>query len=62
MGAAGSVDEFVERVGLGKELTTRKGSEWATDVVRVGEKWMNEVMEASTRVNVSFTPGCVERR
>lgn len=52
-GASSSVDEFAERVGLGKEYTTRRGDEWAMKAVGVGEKWLGEIWEGSTRTNVS---------
>ena len=56
-GPAVDIDDFVERVGLGREYTTRTGDEWALDAVGVGEKWMSEIMEGSTRVNVSSYAG-----
>lgn len=52
--AARSIEDFAERVGLGREFTTRWGEEWALSVVGVGERWMGEIMEGSTRVNVSL--------
>lgn len=52
-GAARSVEEFAERVGLGKEMTTRRGDEWATGAAGISERWMSEIMEGSTRCNVS---------
>ena len=53
MGPARSIHEYVERVGLGQEYTTRRGSEWAVSALGLGQKWVDEVMEGSTRVNVS---------
>lgn len=52
-GAARSIEEFIDRVDLGRDLTTVKGDEWALKTVGVSEKWMGEIMEGSTRVNVS---------
>ena len=51
-GASRSIEDFAERMELGQELTTRKGGEWAKNVVKLGEKWVDEIMEGSTRVNV----------
>ncbi|ORX34627.1 Prenylcysteine lyase-domain-containing protein [Kockovaella imperatae] len=51
MGPARDVETFVERVGLGSEYTVRKGAEWATGVLGLGQKWVDEIMEGSTRVN-----------
>jgi prenylcysteine oxidase/farnesylcysteine lyase len=48
-----SIDQFAETIGLGKDLTTRYGRDWAKSV-GMGEKWIKEVMESSTRVNVSL--------
>lgn len=56
-GSASSMDDFAERVGLGREYITRKGEEWALGAVKVGVKWMSEIWEGSTRVNVR--PVCV---
>ncbi|RSH90653.1 hypothetical protein EHS25_001258 [Saitozyma podzolica] len=50
-GAARSIEEFIDRVELGRDLTTVKGDEWALKTVGVSEKWMGEIMEGSTRVN-----------
>lgn len=52
-GAAMGVSEMVERVGLGREMTNVWADEWALGTVGVGEKWMGEIMEGSTRTNVS---------
>lgn len=52
-GAARSIEEFVDRVELGRDITNVKGEEWALKTVGVSEKWMGEIMEGSTRVNVS---------
>lgn len=43
---------MVERVGLGAEMTMKKGEDWAMKDVGVGERWMGEIMEGSTRTNV----------
>lgn len=51
-GAVRSIEEFSESVSLGKEMTMMMGEEWAMKTVGVGEKWMGEIMEGSTRVNV----------
>jgi prenylcysteine oxidase/farnesylcysteine lyase len=55
-GVVRGIDEFAESIGLGKDLTTRYGSDWAK-MVGIGEKWAGEIMESSTRVNVSL-PRC----
>ena len=55
-GPAASIEDFAERVGLGREYTTRVGEEWAKTAVGVNQKWMGEIWEGSTRVNVSV--GC----
>lgn len=47
-----SVEDFAEVVGLGREYTTRSGESWAKEVVGAGERWIGEVWEGSTRVNV----------
>lgn len=54
-GSAESVEDFAERVGLGMEYVTRRGEEWALGVVKVGTRWMSEIWEGSTRVNVSLS-------
>lgn len=51
-GVVNGIDQFAETIGLGKELTTRYGTDWAKSV-GMGEKWITEIMESSTRVNVS---------
>ena len=51
-GPAESVEDFSERVGLGREYVTRRGDEWARKVVGVNERWLSEIWSASTRVNV----------
>lgn len=53
-GVVGSVEDFAEAVGLGREYTTRSGESWAREVVGAGERWVGEVWEGSTRVNVSL--------
>ncbi|ORY25191.1 Prenylcysteine lyase-domain-containing protein [Naematelia encephala] len=50
-GAASSIESFTERVGLGKEMTTRWAGEYARKVLSLGDRWINEIMEGSTRVN-----------
>lgn len=52
-GPVRSVEDFAETVGLGAEFTTKTGEDWAMHTVGVGDKWLGEVMEGSTRVNVS---------
>lgn len=47
-----SIESFAESIGLGKDLTTRYGSDWAKGA-GMKDKWIKEIMEASTRVNVS---------
>ena len=49
--AARSIEEFAERAGLGRELTTRWGQEWAISL-GIGEKWVGEIMEGGSRANV----------
>ena len=43
---------MVERVGLGKEMTAKKADRWAMEDIGVGDRWMGEIMEGSTRTNV----------
>ncbi|WVF66429.1 hypothetical protein IAT40_001169 [Kwoniella sp. CBS 6097] len=50
-GAVDSVHDFAENLELGNEYTTRTGQDWAHAVVKVGDKWLYEIMGASTRVN-----------
>ncbi|WVQ80436.1 hypothetical protein IAT38_002541 [Cryptococcus sp. DSM 104549] len=50
-GSVGSVEEFAEKAGLGREYTGRTGEEWASEVVGESERWVGEVMEGSTRAN-----------
>ncbi|KAK4685297.1 prenylcysteine oxidase / farnesylcysteine lyase, partial [Tremellales sp. Uapishka_1] len=52
--AARSIEDFAERLGLGTELTMRAADEWAVNTVGVGDKWMGEIMEGSTRVNYAL--------
>ena len=52
-GAAGTVEEMVERVGLGRDMTMKRADDWAEVEVGVGARWMGEIMEGSTRSNVS---------
>lgn len=54
-----SIESFAESIGLGKDLTTRYGADWAKGV-GMKEKWIKEIMEASTRVNVSTSFGIVD--
>ena len=51
-GVVGSIESFAESIGLGKDLTTRYGIDWAKGA-GMKERWIKEIMEASTRVNVS---------
>ena len=51
-GVVESIESFAESIGLGKDLTTRYGSDWAKGA-GMKDKWIKEIMEASTRVNVS---------
>jgi prenylcysteine oxidase/farnesylcysteine lyase len=57
-GAVGSVDEFAEKVGLGREFTTRMGLEWGQSL-GLRQNWMGEIMEGSTRCNVSEWGMCL---
>ncbi|WVQ80435.1 hypothetical protein IAT38_002540 [Cryptococcus sp. DSM 104549] len=50
-GVVESVEDFAEKVGLGREVTTRTGEDWARNVVGAGERWVGEIMDGSTRVN-----------
>ncbi|OCF36073.1 prenylcysteine oxidase/farnesylcysteine lyase [Kwoniella heveanensis CBS 569] len=50
-GAVSSVEDFAENLELGNEYTTRTGEDWAHTVVKVGDKWLREIMGGSTRVN-----------
>ncbi|WWC58035.1 uncharacterized protein I303_100570 [Kwoniella dejecticola CBS 10117] len=50
-GPVESVENFAESLGLGNEITTRTGEDWAKNVVKVGDKWLGEIWEGSTRVN-----------
>ena len=50
-GVVDSIDAFGETVGLGKNLTTRFGVDWAK-TVGLQDKWINEIIGGSTRVNV----------
>lgn len=51
-GIVHGIDEFAETANLGKGLTTRTGEDWAETVAGVSKQWANEIIEASTRVNV----------
>lgn len=51
-GPAQTIEDFAERVGLGREYTTRRGDEWAKTAVGASERWIGEIMEAGTRANV----------
>jgi prenylcysteine oxidase/farnesylcysteine lyase len=55
-GPLDSIEAFSETVELGKDMTTVTGKEWAAGTVGVSERWWSEIMEASTRVNVSCSP------
>lgn len=48
-GAVRSVEEMVSKAGLGEDMTNRRADEWAIKGVGVGEKWMEEIMEGTTR-------------
>ncbi|BEJ12051.1 hypothetical protein CspHIS471_0205110 [Cutaneotrichosporon sp. HIS471] len=50
-GSVVNVDEFAESAGLGQVLTSRTGQDWARNVVKANALWVDEIMEASTRVN-----------
>ncbi|TXT11838.1 uncharacterized protein COLE_02248 [Cutaneotrichosporon oleaginosum] len=50
-GSVDSVDEFAASADLGQALTTRTGEDWAHNVVKARARWVDEIMEASTRVN-----------
>jgi prenylcysteine oxidase/farnesylcysteine lyase len=52
-GIVDGIDAFAESIGLGRDLTTRYGDDWAKSV-GMKDRWINEIMEASTRVNVSL--------
>lgn len=54
-GSVANVDEFASSADLGADLTSRTGEDWATNVVKAKSRWVSEIMEASTRVNVSPT-------
>jgi prenylcysteine oxidase/farnesylcysteine lyase len=54
-GVTESVEEFAERLELGNGLTTRFGDDWAKSL-GMGDRWIGEIMEGSTRCNVgSYT-------
>lgn len=57
-GTVNSIEEFASTMDIGVDMTTQSGSEWARNSVKVGDRWINEIMEASTRVNVSSHCGC----
>ncbi|WVO14829.1 hypothetical protein L204_102468 [Cryptococcus depauperatus] len=50
-GPVKNIEDFAESLGLGTELTSRTGQNWAKEVVGAGERWISEIMEGSTRVN-----------
>lgn len=52
-GPISSIEDFAKAVDLGNDMTTVTGAEWAANVVKVGARWATEIMEGSTRVNVS---------
>ena len=54
-GTVASIDAFGEIVGLGKDLTTRYGLDWAK-MVGLGDEWTDEIIGSSTKVNVSIDP------
>ena len=43
---------YAETVGLGTDMTTRYGLDWAK-TVGLSDKWTHEIVGSSTRVNVS---------
>lgn len=51
-GVVDGIDSFAETIGLGNDLTTRFGSDWAKSM-GMKDRWIKEIMESSTRVNVS---------
>lgn len=51
-GTVDSIDEFGETVGLGKDLTTRYGLDWAR-TLGLSDEWIDEIVGGSTKVNVS---------
>jgi prenylcysteine oxidase/farnesylcysteine lyase len=51
-GVVDGMDSFAETIGLGKDLTTRFGADWAKSM-GMRDRWIKEIMESSTRVNVS---------
>lgn len=53
-GAVDSIDAFGQTVGLGKDLTTRYGLDWAK-MLGLSDKWADEIIGSSTRVNVSLS-------
>lgn len=54
-GAVRSTEAMADHIGLGSEMSKKKGDDWALKTVGVGEKWMQEVMEGTTR-NVVSSP------
>lgn len=53
-GAVRSVEALADKAGLGEEVSGKKADEWAVKTVGVGERWMEEVMEGTTRNVVSL--------
>lgn len=53
-GVVNSIIDFVEPTRLGLGITAMRGQDWATYEAGVTQLWMDEIMEASTRVNVGF--------
>lgn len=51
-GALPSIEEFARTVELGVELTSEKGVDWARGE-KLSDRWISEMIEPSTRVNVS---------
>jgi prenylcysteine oxidase/farnesylcysteine lyase len=54
-GTVSSIEEFAATLELGAELTSRTGLDWAKNEVGVNDRWASEIIEGSTRVNVSFS-------
>ncbi|WWD22349.1 hypothetical protein CI109_106840 [Kwoniella shandongensis] len=50
-GVVNSIEDFAEKVGLGREFTTRTGEDWAKNVVKASDRWWGEIMEGATRAN-----------
>jgi prenylcysteine oxidase / farnesylcysteine lyase len=53
-GVMRSVEEFADAADLGRAMTARSGETWAREDIGAGARWVNELMEGSTRCNVSL--------